>query len=214
MQGSNLRLVAAATARNAKEHKPARTCNFSFLISNSESQRAISSVVEHLLHTQGVAGSIPASRISSERSGLRFRRRVLFRDMSEHKMTLTWKRGDAPFDYQKYPRNHTWKFDGGHEMTASAAPAYLGDPKNVDPEEAFVASLSACHMLTFLAIACKQKFVLDEYVDEAVGHMEKNTEGRLAITKVELHPTLKWGDKEPSAEELGKMHHMAHEQCF
>src|SRR5256885_5439330 len=82
---------------------------------------------------------------------------VLSRGMSEHKMTLTWKRGDAPFDYQKYPRNHTWKFDGGHEMTASAAPAYLGDPKNVDPEEAFVASLSSCHMLTFLAIACKDR---------------------------------------------------------
>ena len=135
--------------------------------------------------------------------------------MSEHKMTLTWKRGDVPFEYQKYPRNHTWKFDGGHEMMATAAPVYLGDPKNVDPEEAFVASLSACHMLTFLAIAAKQKFVLDEYIDEAVGHMEKNAEGRMAITKVELHPTLKWGgDKAPSAEELDKMHHMAHEQCF
>src|SRR6266478_517608 len=67
---------------------------------------------------------------------------VLYECMSEHKITLTWKRGDLPFDYQKYPRNHTWKFDGGHEMTASAAPAYLGDPKHVDPEEAFVASLS------------------------------------------------------------------------
>ena len=89
--------------------------------------------------------------------------------MSEHKMTLSWKRGDAPFEYQKYPRNHTWKFDCGHEMTASAAPVYLGDPKQVDPEEAFVAALSACHMLTFLAISCKQKFVLDEYVDDAVG---------------------------------------------
>ena len=100
-------------------------------------------------------------------------------------------------------------------MTASSAPAYLGDPKQVDPEEAFVASLSACHMLTFLAIACKQKFVLDEYVDDAVGHMEKNAEGRLAITKVALRPKLKWfGDKAPSAEELDKMHHAAHEQCF
>jgi len=135
--------------------------------------------------------------------------------MSEHKMILTWNRGEAPFEYQKYPRNHTWKFDGGHEMTATAAPVYLGDPKNVDPEEAFVAALSACHMLTFLAIACKQKFVLDGYADEAVGHMEKNSEGRMAITKVELHPKLKWGgDKTPSADELDKMHHLAHEQCF
>jgi len=100
-------------------------------------------------------------------------------------------------------------------MTASAAPAYLGNPKNVNPEEAFVASLSSCHMLTFLAIACKQKFVLDEYVDEAVGHMEKNAEGKMAITRVTLRPKIKWsGDKQPSAEELDKMHHAAHDNCF
>jgi len=162
----------------------------------------------------GQVHRLPIKRLASGALALQPRAFYL-EGMSEHKMTLTWKRGDAPFDYQKYPRNHTWKFDGGHEMTASAAPAYLGDPKNVDPEEAFVASLSACHMLTFLAIACKQKFVLDEYVDEAVGHMEKNAEGRLAITKVELHPKLKWGgDKQPMAEELDKMHHAAHENCF
>ncbi|MFZ3374502.1 MAG: OsmC family protein [Chthoniobacterales bacterium] len=135
--------------------------------------------------------------------------------MSEHKITLNWKRGDTPFEYQKYPRNHTWKFDGGHEMTASAAPAYLGDPKQVDPEEAFVASLSSCHMLTFLAIAVKKKFVLDEYVDEAVGHMEKNTEGRLAITRVVLRQKTKFsGDKQPTPQELDEMNHTAHEQCF
>ena len=135
--------------------------------------------------------------------------------MSEHKVNLSWKRGDAPFEYQKYPRNHTWKFDGGHEMTASAAPAYLGDPKQVDPEEAFVASLSSCHMLTFLAIACKKKFVLDEYIDDAVGHMEKNAEGRLAITRVTLNQRLKFsGDKQPTTAEIEEMNHMAHDQCF
>ena len=135
--------------------------------------------------------------------------------MSEHKVTLTWTCGGAPFEYQKYPRNHSWKFDGGHEMTATAAPAYLGDPKNVDPEEAFVASLSSCHMLTFLAIACKQKFALTEYVDEAVGHMEKNADGRMAITRVTLKPKIKWsGEKQPTAEELDKLHHAAHENCF
>ena len=93
-------------------------------------------------------------------------RRVLSKRMSEHKVTLTWQRGDKPFEYQKYSRDHTWKFEGGHEMQASAAPAYLGNEKLVDPEEAFVASLSSCHMLTFLAIACKKRFVLDEYLDE------------------------------------------------
>jgi organic hydroperoxide reductase OsmC/OhrA len=135
--------------------------------------------------------------------------------MSEHKVTLKWERGSAPFEYQKYPRDHTWKFDGGHEMTASAAPAYLGNPKHVDPEEAYVASLSSCHMLTFLSIACKQKFVMDEYVDEAVGVMEKNSEGKLAITRVTLKPRIKFsGEKQPTKEELDKMHHAAHENCF
>jgi organic hydroperoxide reductase OsmC/OhrA len=135
--------------------------------------------------------------------------------MSEHKMTLTWKRATSDFQYQTYNRDHSWKFDGGHEMVASAAPAYLGNPKNVDPEEAFVASLSSCHMLTFLAIACKKKFILDEYMDEAVGHMEKNENGKMAITRVELHPKLKFsGDKQPTEQELNEMHHFAHTECF
>ena len=100
-------------------------------------------------------------------------------------------------------------------MQVSANPAYLGNPKLVDPEEAFVASLSSCHMLTFLAIAAKKKFVLDEYIDDAVGHMEKNAEGRLAITRVTLHQQLKFsGDKQPTAQEIEEMNHAAHEQCF
>jgi len=100
-------------------------------------------------------------------------------------------------------------------MTATAAPAYFGNPAYVDPEEAFVASLSSCHMLTFLAIACKQKFVIDSYEDEAEGHLEKNADGKLAITRVELRPRITWGgDRKPSAEELDKLHHAAHENCF
>jgi organic hydroperoxide reductase OsmC/OhrA len=135
--------------------------------------------------------------------------------MSEHNITLTWKRGDLQFEYQKYSRDHTWKFDGGHEMLASAAPAYLGNPKLVDPEEAFVASLSSCQMLTFLAVAAKKKFVLDEYVDEAIGYMEKNAEGKLAITRVTLRLRLKFsGEKQPTAQEIEEMNHAAHEQCF
>src|SRR5262252_8543561 len=80
------------------------------------------------------------------------RTHLLYKGMSEHKVTLKWERRGAEFSYQKYPRDHSWSFDGGHTMTATAAPAYLGNPANVDPEEAFVASLSSCHMLTFLAI--------------------------------------------------------------
>ena len=100
-------------------------------------------------------------------------------------------------------------------MQASAAPAYLGNAKLVNPEEAFVAALSSCHMLTFLAVACKKKFVLDEYVDEAVGFMEKNAEGKLAITRVILRQKTKFsGDKQPTTEELKELNHAAHEQCF
>ena len=128
---------------------------------------------------------------------------------------LTWQRGDKPFEYQKYSRDHTWKFDGGHQMQASAAPAYLGNPQLVDPEEAFVASISSCHMLTFLAIAAKKKFVLDEYLDEAIGHMEKNAEGRMAITRVTLRQRTKFsGERQPTRPELDEMNHAAHEQCF
>ncbi|PYJ11569.1 MAG: osmotically inducible protein OsmC [Verrucomicrobia bacterium] len=135
--------------------------------------------------------------------------------MSEHKVSLTWKRGDKPFEYQKYSRDHTWKFNGGHEMQASAAPAYLGNPQLVDPEEAFVASLSSCQMLTFLAIAAKKKFVLDEYHDEATGYMEKNADGKLAITRVTLKLRLRFsGEKQPTAQEIEEMNHGAHEQCF
>jgi organic hydroperoxide reductase OsmC/OhrA len=135
--------------------------------------------------------------------------------MSEHKVSLTWKRGDKPFEYQKYSRDHTWKFEGGHEMQASAAPAYLGNPQLVDPEEAFVASLSSCQMLTFLAIAAKKKFVLDEYHDEATGYMEKNADGKLAITRVTLKPRLRFsGENQPTAQEIEEMNHAAHEQCF
>src|SRR5262245_64357433 len=135
--------------------------------------------------------------------------------MSEQKVYLNLDGGGAEFSYQKYPRNHTWSFDGGHTMVATAAPAYLGNPANVDPEEAFVAALSSCHMLTFLAIACKQKFVLDSYEDAAVGHMEKNADGKMAITRVELRPKITWsGGRRRSAEELDKMHHSAHENCF
>ena len=135
--------------------------------------------------------------------------------MSEHKVAVKWERGGAEFSYQKYPRDHSWSFDGGHTMIATAAPAYLGNPANVDPEEAFVASLSSCHMLTFLAIACKKRFVLDAYEDEAVGYMEKNAAGKLAITRVELRPRITWGgDRKPTADELERMHHAAHENCF
>ncbi len=135
--------------------------------------------------------------------------------MSEHKVTVEWQRETADFSYQTYNRDHNWAFDAGVTVRASATPAYLGNAKCVDPEEAFVASLSSCHMLTFLAIASKKRFVLYEYHDEAVGILAKDTAGRLAITKVTLRPKIQFsGDTQPTHEEITQMHEQAHEACF
>jgi organic hydroperoxide reductase OsmC/OhrA len=135
--------------------------------------------------------------------------------MSEHKVTLEWKRETPDFSYQSYNRDHDWTFDAGVSIRASAAPGYLGNAACVDPEEAFVASLSSCHMLTFLAIAARKQFVLDGYSDEAVGLLEKDAAGRLAITKVTLRPRIQFsGEKAPTAEEIARMHDQAHHACF
>jgi organic hydroperoxide reductase OsmC/OhrA len=135
--------------------------------------------------------------------------------MSEHKVTVEWKRETPDFSYQSYNRDHNWAFDAGVTVRASASPAYLGNAACVDPEEAFVASLSSCHMLTFLAIASKKRFVLDAYHDEAVGILGKDAAGRLTIIKVTLRPKVQFsGDKAPSPEELEQMHEQAHDVCF
>src|SRR6201987_3468367 len=135
--------------------------------------------------------------------------------MSEHKATLKWERGGAEFSYQKYPRDHIWSFDGGHTMTATASPAYLGNPANVDPEEAFVASLSSCHMLTFLYLAGRKGFQVDSYDDEAVGVITKNERRIPWVSTVTLNPRLVFsGTKLPTRAEQEHLHHESHEQCF
>ncbi len=135
--------------------------------------------------------------------------------MSEHIATIDWKRETPDFVYKTYNRDHDWSFDGGITVRASANPAYLGNDLCVDPEEAFVASLSSCHMLTFLAICCRSGFVLDGYRDEAVGILDKDSNGRLAISKVTLRPRATFGGaKTPTTEERAKMHDQAHHACF
>ena len=135
--------------------------------------------------------------------------------MSEHIAKIAWKRETADFAYQTYNRDHDWTFDSGTTVRASANPAYLGSPSCVDPEEAFVASLSSCHMLTFLAIAARQRYILDSYEDEAVGILAKDDTGKLAVTQVTLRPLIRFsGEKHPSAEELAKLHDLAHHACF
>src|SRR5512134_1904880 len=135
--------------------------------------------------------------------------------MSEHRTLIRWKRGDAPFTYEGYDRTHRWKFGGGLELDASSAPEYRGRSELPNPEEALVAALSSCHMLTFLAIAARRRLVVESYDDDAVGHMEKNAAGKLAVTRVELRPRIRFsGDKQPSAEELAKLHELSHRECF
>lgn len=135
--------------------------------------------------------------------------------MSEHKATVDWKRSTPDFAYETYNRDHDWTFDAGVTVRASANPAYLGSESCVDPEESFVASLASCHMLTFLAIAARKKYVLDSYRDEAVGLLTKDPLGRLAITKVTLRPRITFGgDNPPSLEELRRLHAQAHHACF
>lgn len=135
--------------------------------------------------------------------------------MSEHHATVAWKRDTDDFEYKTYNREHNWTWPGGETVRASAAPAFLGKPACVDPEEAFVASLSACHMLTFLALAAMKKFVIDSYDDDAVGYMEKNEAGKAAITRVLLRPKIVFsGDNLPGQEDLDWMHEKAHKECF
>jgi organic hydroperoxide reductase OsmC/OhrA len=139
--------------------------------------------------------------------------------MSEHKAVVSWKNTGADFLRGKYSREHTWSFDGGLVVQASSSPSAVplpySNPASVDPEEAFVAAVSSCHMLTYLFLASKQGFVVDSYKDEAVGTLTKNEAGRMWVNKVTLAPTIVYGgDKRPTTEQSAQLHHAAHEQCF
>lgn len=139
--------------------------------------------------------------------------------MSIYHATISWQRGAAAFTDNKYSRAHTWTFDGGIEVPASSSPSVVKVPYSnaqaVDPEEAFVASLSSCHMLWFLDIACRAGWVVDDYRDAAVGTMDRNAAGKLAMTQVTLRPQVRFGGgRAPDAPEHARLHHEAHEECF
>jgi|SRR5437763_8380696 organic hydroperoxide reductase OsmC/OhrA len=138
----------------------------------------------------------------------------------KHVASILWKRNpDEIFVDNKYSRKHAWRFDGGLEVPASSSPHVVrlpfSDASAVDPEEAFVASIASCHMLTFLFIAASQTFVIERYEDEAEGEMSKNAEGEMFVSKVTLKPRIHFsGDQVPSPEKIMDMHHLAHKQCF
>lgn len=138
--------------------------------------------------------------------------------MSTYQATVHWQRGDAEFSGGRYSRGHVWRFDGGIEVPASSSPKVVPLPRSiaeaVDPEEAFVVSLSSCHMLWFLSIAAGQGLVVDSYHDEAEGLLEKDAAGRLAMTRVVLRPRIGWGSAAPTAAQLAELHERAHHECF
>jgi organic hydroperoxide reductase OsmC/OhrA len=135
--------------------------------------------------------------------------------MAEHKVKISWERTTDDFSYEAYTRDHTWAFEGGVRVPASAAPRFRGNPDRVDPEAAFVAALSSCHMLSFLAIASRRRHVVDSYDDDAIGYLEENAEGKLVMTRVYLRPIVKFsGDRMPRPDQIELMHHQAHEECF
>lgn len=135
--------------------------------------------------------------------------------MSEHKVYLSWKNDGEDFSYKTYDRSHSWKFEGGTLIKASAAPDYLGKSELVNPEEAFAASLASCHMLTFLAIASMKKYTVAMYEDNAVAILGKNEKLKMAVTTVYLRPNISFiGDKIPDKTIIDEMHHRAHQECF
>jgi organic hydroperoxide reductase OsmC/OhrA len=139
--------------------------------------------------------------------------------MSTYTARVAWNRGEQKFTDNRYSRAHTWSFDGGTVVPASASPSVVPlpfcDAAAVDPEEAFVASLSSCHMLWFLSIAARQGYTVDTYDDEARGVMAKNEAGRLAMTSITLQPKVTFsGVRQPDRAVLDALHHAAHEECF
>ncbi len=140
--------------------------------------------------------------------------------MSEHRATIEWDAAVSPEDFRKgrYSRAHRWTFDGGFVVEGSSSPSVVPLPwsnaANVDPEEAYVAALSSCHMLTFLYLAATAGFVVTAYRDAAVGVMTRTAAGVAWVSRVTLAPEITYAEKPPTAEELAHLHHAAHAGCF
>lgn len=136
--------------------------------------------------------------------------------MSEHHASVRWRRTSADFTYNTYNRAHEVAFNNGAIVVpGSAAPAFKGDVDRVDPEEALVGSLSACHMLTFLAICARKRLIVDSYEDDAVGVMEKNPQGKLWVSRVTLRPRISFAPgTSPDSAVLAEIHRLSHEECF
>jgi organic hydroperoxide reductase OsmC/OhrA len=139
--------------------------------------------------------------------------------MAHYTADLVWERGAQPFLDRRFSRRHEIRFDGGVVVPASASPHVvpppLSDPSAVDPEEAFVASLSSCHLLWFIALAAQDGFIVDRYADHAEGTLGRDADGRMAMTTVTLRPNVRFAPGQaPDAATCEALHHKAHEQCY
>ncbi|MFB9246370.1 OsmC family protein [Massilia antarctica] len=139
--------------------------------------------------------------------------------MQQFEAQLSWQRGTQPFLDNRYSRAHAWAFDGGLRVPASSSPLSvalpMSDPAALDPEEALVASVSSCHMLFFLSLAARAGHVVDDYRDHAVGTLDKNADGKMAMTRIVLRPAISFADgTRPDAAQLDALHHAAHAQCY
>lgn len=138
--------------------------------------------------------------------------------MATYSAVISWERGGAAFLDNHYSRGHRWLFDGGVEVPGSSSPHVVPLPYSVaeavDPEEAFVASLSSCHMLWFLSLAVERGLVVDAYRDEAIGVMGKNRDGQVAMLTVTLRPAIQFGGTAPASEVVNALHEEAHHRCF
>lgn len=138
--------------------------------------------------------------------------------MADYLATVHWQRQQQTFTDNKYSRGHDWIFDGGVTVPASSSPHVVPLPysveTHVDPEEAFVASLSSCHMLFFLSLAVSAGFCVDDYRDEAAGTMGKDSDGNIAMLRVSLRPQIQFSGTQPNAEQIAHLHHLAHQRCF
>jgi organic hydroperoxide reductase OsmC/OhrA len=135
--------------------------------------------------------------------------------MSEHSAALTWRRSTPDFTLPTFSRDHHVAFGSGQTLDLSSTLELRGNPNYVNPEELLLGALSSCHMMTFLAVAAREGWVVDAYDDQALAYLEKNAEGRMAVARVTLRPRVQFGgERAPDTEALRKLHEKAHRGCF
>ncbi len=139
--------------------------------------------------------------------------------MPRHSATVAWQAAPGGFERGRFSRAHRWRFDGGLEVPASASPAVIpapwSDASGIDPEEAFVAALASCHMMSFLYLANRDGIEVRAYEDEATGELGRREDGRRAMTQVTLRPRVVYGEgAAPDAASERALHEAAHEICY